>query len=573
MWDHFHILENIWPKKLGPFHFNELRHLLKKLLQAKTKEIFEETLCAILTNLVAKPDLVSYMQGWADDRQYYATYLLDNHIGSLGRRGSSPSEQNHSSYVATIGSGFMDDPCVMLQKTVVRQMEVNKKRNERISIYLSKSAVEKHIALTEGDLVLAEALEHLSSWGMELWNKRFKEASNYHCNIADDGFSHSVQRTDSTAPPRLIAPNDRCNCSDRIAFLFPCSHEMCAGNYKFLPEQFEERWLKRSSIGGSTNLSRFDKRDSAPEQDENDFSDFDDGHEGTNLEPMNSELPGAFGEASNQQSQLTTATGRNSGYTFIMSICQSFAQACSGHRLENVCCGIILQMTNVLQGTKAADVGEANNWDSMVTKFSAVVNTYRNAFSGMRGNTSSSSTAVPVDFTQGPSEPNPQVGRPESKRKKPLVETLKNKSNKKAKMVDQKCGFCGSPEHGRQTVCPLMHSLGQKITDKKEFLNFLFSRAPFSPWQGAGTLLQSMPQRARHIVVNKMYSTSTLPEEGQGRPQFAHTVYEATVLGDQGLPMPSYDKVHFEAQAVVEFISKMGKSKTKHHVFSKLASA
>ena len=139
------------------------------------------------------------------------------------------------------------------------------------------------------------------------------------------------------------------------------------------------------------------------------------------------------------------------------------------------------------------NIGEANNWDSMVTKFSAVVNTYKNPFCGMRGNTGSVTSTLPVDFTQEPNQPFGQVGRPESKRKEPLVKTQQNKCNKKAKAVDQKCGFCGSPEHGRQTVCPLMHILGQKITDKKDFINFLFSIAP---------LLLSMARRRDPASIN-----------------------------------------------------------------------
>ncbi len=42
--------------------------------------------------------------------------LLDSYPGSMGRRGSPPSTQNPSSFSATMGSGLLDDPAIMLVK-------------------------------------------------------------------------------------------------------------------------------------------------------------------------------------------------------------------------------------------------------------------------------------------------------------------------------------------------------------------------------------------------------------------------------------------------------------------------
>ncbi len=36
MWDHFHIIESVWPTRLGPHYFNENKPLLKKLLSASS---------------------------------------------------------------------------------------------------------------------------------------------------------------------------------------------------------------------------------------------------------------------------------------------------------------------------------------------------------------------------------------------------------------------------------------------------------------------------------------------------------------------------------------------------------
>jgi hypothetical protein len=110
------------------------------MLNANSAEAIDSALASAVQSLSVRPDLVWYIQEWGDSRHHFAAYILDSYPGSMGRRGSSPSEQNHSSYVATIGSGFVDDPCVMLEKTILRQNVLNRKRNERISTYVCKSS-------------------------------------------------------------------------------------------------------------------------------------------------------------------------------------------------------------------------------------------------------------------------------------------------------------------------------------------------------------------------------------------------------------------------------------------------
>ena len=131
------------------------------------KRFFASTLLQVYEKLSLCPDLVSHIEGWAKDCEYFASYLLQTYPGSMGHKGSSPSEQKHSSFVAAIGSSFVDDPCVQLQKMVHQQNELNKKRNEQIAQYLCKSSADRCFALDKGDTTAA-ALDGLSSWGFEL---------------------------------------------------------------------------------------------------------------------------------------------------------------------------------------------------------------------------------------------------------------------------------------------------------------------------------------------------------------------------------------------------------------------
>ena len=258
----------------------------------------------------------------------------------------------------------------------------------------------------------------------------------------------------------------------------------------------------------------------------------------------------------------------------MMDICVKFAQACAGHKLEKVSCGILLQLTNVLEGTKVADTGSADttgNWDLIVQKFSSVVDTYRNAFSGVGKNKKATLLERPTD---APPEPMPKPGQPQKKRL--LSEVEKGKCNRnhnhdvqlqaqKTTKRNQNCGFCGSTEHQRQTVCPLMCALGKRKDNVSEFLNYLFSSAPFSLWENNGTLMETIPREAKHLVVHKMYTTSPSTHV---RPEYLNTVYQATLIGKTGHPLPNYQLVDFEGQAIVALMTAISKKKTKSYVFS-----
>ncbi len=107
--------------------------------------------------------------------------------------------------------------------------------------------MEKHHAAVAGDSTTANALNHLSSWGMKIWNQEFKEASHYHLQllIHDGCKKYSIQRMDNDAPQRIFDTNGRWNCNARVSFLFQCAHEICADGYSFVLSQVDKRWIKR----------------------------------------------------------------------------------------------------------------------------------------------------------------------------------------------------------------------------------------------------------------------------------------------------------------------------------------
>jgi hypothetical protein len=556
MWDHYHILEVVWPKQLGNHYFTMVRPLLQTWLSSSSAEAFDATLAEIVTVLAERPDHVSYIQKWGEDRHRFAAYLLDSYPGSLNRRGSSPSEQNHASFVAIIGAGAVDNPCVMLEKTIGRQVELNRKRNETIATYFYKSISDRQTAIASGDQTKADALEHLCSWGMEIWTKNYSEALNYVCSLNDEVFT--VQRINSNANPRLVPMHGRCTCNTRVSLMFPCPHEICIDNLLFVINRVEKRWHKRSSISASYAVEVIAEGNNANDGDNgNDFEDsyFDATQRDTQDENM---IPRPSQAVLTQQSQSTGL--RKTGFNYLMSLTQEVAQYGAGHKLEQVVAGMLIQLGGFLKGTHDVNLEDGASQQSMLDKFSAIADTYNNAFGGRRV---LAETSVSDVENISPVAPPAAAGRVRTARYKPIVEKLAAKANFKRK---RSCGFCKSTEHGRQTYCPVMFALGKKIENVSKFHAYLMENAPFLPWGGGDKLvLKALPKEAKHVVVHFLYSTFMGPKST--RPQYECTVIEATLIGKHGIALPSYKSVCFEGPVIFQFLGSLVTMQNRH-VFS-----
>jgi hypothetical protein len=76
-----------------------------------------------------------------------------------------------------------------------------------------------------------------------------------------------------------------------------------------------------------------------------------------------------------------------------------------------------------------------------------------------------------------------------------------------------------------------------------------------------------MPREGLHIVIQQLFST--IARENGARPQFLDALYEATMIGTGGLPLPGYNKVIFEGTAIFQFLAKISTVKGRF-IFSTL---
>ena len=70
----------------------------------------------------------------------------------------------------------------------------------------------------------------------------------------------------------------------------------------------------------------------------------------------------------------------------------------------------------------------------------------------------------------------------------------------------------------------------------------------------------SLPKDGRHVVIHEMYSTEA---NLSVRPQYLNIVLKASLLGKTGFPLPQYNQVAFEGQAIFKFMSLIEKTKKR----------
>ena len=104
-WDHYHLIDHVWKKGLLPSLYDLIIQNMIKMINASTKESYDQEWQIIKSILAPHQQALSYLKGDYEKPQQIAAYTLDKVPLSLGKRGSSHAEQNHLSHVAYLGSG------------------------------------------------------------------------------------------------------------------------------------------------------------------------------------------------------------------------------------------------------------------------------------------------------------------------------------------------------------------------------------------------------------------------------------------------------------------------------------
>ena len=91
-----------YEKAICPY-FSEVSLLINRMMNASSKEVFDKYTKELLKYSEGKLSLIKLVNEVTTTKDSYLVYVIDNTPGSCCRRGSTRSEQNHSSVLSHLG--------------------------------------------------------------------------------------------------------------------------------------------------------------------------------------------------------------------------------------------------------------------------------------------------------------------------------------------------------------------------------------------------------------------------------------------------------------------------------------
>ena len=184
------------------------------------------------------------------NRDMFAKYLTINYAGSLEKRGSSHSEQNHSSIIHHTGRYFSDDLIHQLQRMLTRQRDIIIQKSQMDAKYrmeIPSKVTALHDVLPLDKSAISDAAFQLSPWGLDLFLEELKMFRQYSHEIQEGNHVVKYLSTDN-CNPRVFY--DRCNCPRQVNFLIQCRHELAASCGKFCVDIAAVRHARGRRRGG-----------------------------------------------------------------------------------------------------------------------------------------------------------------------------------------------------------------------------------------------------------------------------------------------------------------------------------
>ena len=107
--DYYHLFTTLLPDRFGQSMHNKLESFLKQMADARSESYFETAFkndTDVLESMPTRNGVAeNVLQNYANDRYTCSFYKLQQIKGTRGRRGSAPSEQNHSSVLVHLNDG------------------------------------------------------------------------------------------------------------------------------------------------------------------------------------------------------------------------------------------------------------------------------------------------------------------------------------------------------------------------------------------------------------------------------------------------------------------------------------
>jgi hypothetical protein len=222
-WDHYHLKEQVWKKALPPSIYTLVIDNLVKMINASTKEKYDYQWDLIKSYLAPHQDILSYLTRFYEKPERITTYCLDKVSLSLGKRGSSHAEQQHSSHVAYLGSGGAKEIEDHIFGLIQRQTERVAQKRSRDFKHSQRSSL---CAEKENNEAKSLAMATLSCYAYDAkYMASLEDSVHYTVTTMDNGCKRIKRKGASEESLRMIFPGHRCDCPDVIAEGVQCKHE------------------------------------------------------------------------------------------------------------------------------------------------------------------------------------------------------------------------------------------------------------------------------------------------------------------------------------------------------------
>ena len=268
------LFEVVFEKKFGKAVYGILEKYLLEMANAYSQQQYQKAYSSAKSILLNKqnPDISDQnrLEEIHAERRTFADYELAQIPGSFGRKGSSASEQNHSSVISSILDAdtkrYTEDLHVMIRDLLVRQKKLSNHTKKLLFGLQNKETTFRYTELLSpkySDLekkLLQEALNFLHFNSFQLFRKQFELSKCYEVINDNDNYNNSVigiqklqdsnESTTQCHPVHKLVPDIkygnklRCQCNDRISYLMMCRHEIAYYN-SFVSNFFDIQHEKR----------------------------------------------------------------------------------------------------------------------------------------------------------------------------------------------------------------------------------------------------------------------------------------------------------------------------------------
>ena len=172
----------------------------------------------LLTEFAASPKVINLVNEMSANRHMFAAYVIDSTEASFYRRGSTPSEQNHSSIVNFAGKHFSGE----LEEILLMLLKRHAYKCVKTNSFLEQQSDENRIAMHKitqksANPILLNAMKHLNPHSMKRFHHILRDSSGYMYDEHDDGTCY-VYHYQNTAKKRYFTKKmSRFSCNDVVA--------------------------------------------------------------------------------------------------------------------------------------------------------------------------------------------------------------------------------------------------------------------------------------------------------------------------------------------------------------------